>query len=140
MIPAMLLFDPRDVAAAIIQLRGDRKQVDMAEKAGISKSQWSKYESGKQRSVMPKTLASILKSLGCSESELLEAVLKARARRLGVQESVSLTSGEAGSGASDFQRLTTELHALRAQLTMLSTYFIGLNQKIEQALGERPST
>src|SRR4051794_31375591 len=41
-----LMRDPRDLASAIKQLRGDRSQREVAAKAEVDPSTWSLYEAG----------------------------------------------------------------------------------------------
>lgn len=142
-IPAMLL-DPGDLGKAIGSLRGPRTQSEVAKQGGVPASQWSLYESGR-RWPNDDTLAKIIKGLGCTEDILLDELLKARARRRGVAP--ASTAGRALGrfpeevpGGSDLQPLLTELRSIRSHLSLLGTYVIGLERRVEQFLGEAPSS
>lgn len=63
------------------RLRGDRKQLSVAQRAGINRSSWSSYEAGR-RMPNPETYSKIAHGLDCTEAELDRAVQRQWQERL----------------------------------------------------------
>lgn len=76
------MFEPRDYAAAIRALRGEKRtQKECAFAAGIDRPTWNQYEKGK---VIPgkQNYAKVARGLGVTEPELTEAVIGAWRERM----------------------------------------------------------
>lgn len=117
-----LAMEPRDLATAIKNLRGERTQREMAEKANIDPSTWSAYEKGKRLPRSRHRLEKIAQVLGCGLDRLEEVAWQCRNERLrreterkAVVEASSLppglTSTEAAADPLE--------HAIEARLTTI---------------------
>jgi transcriptional regulator with XRE-family HTH domain len=93
------MIDPKDLGKAIQKLRGDRTQKICAERAGLSPSSWSLYESG-ARNPRKDMRGRIAHGLEVDPQALEEAAWQVRSERLST--ATGEKSGEAGGDpASD---------------------------------------
>lgn len=79
-VPAEVL-GPEDYAAAIKELRGTRKQKEVADRAGITPNHWNRLESSRSR-LTPKTQAKVARGLGVEFERFAQVVLENAQRRL----------------------------------------------------------
>lgn len=119
-------MDTKQLGEAIAILRGRRTQKQVAERAGLDRTTWSQYESGRR---LPRSdnLDKILRGLGCNRQDLADAMWQIRRKELAKQRIAEqlrrLTDGTtpASDGesddpeASDEQPLTAEAE-LRTEL------------------------
>lgn len=70
----------------------------------------------------------MVKGIGCSEDDVFNKYVEVRDRRLG------RTPRRRPQGDDPLVR--TELHALRAQVSMLMTYVLGIDHRLAAVLGE----
>jgi len=91
------MVDPEDLGKAIQRLRGDRTQRVCAERAGISASSWSLYESG-ARNPRKSMRERISRGLGLEPQVLEEAAWKVWSDRLAA--ATGEKTAEAGGGAA----------------------------------------
>jgi transcriptional regulator with XRE-family HTH domain len=91
------MVEPRDLGKAIERLRGERKQRVCAERAGISPSSWSLYESG-VRAPRKDMRARIARGLGVDLRVLDETAWQVRGERIASEEA-GTKPGPAGPAA-----------------------------------------
>jgi transcriptional regulator with XRE-family HTH domain len=103
--------DPRDLASAIKELRGERTQKEVAEKAGVDSTTWSAYEKGERFPRGAERLERMAQALGCTLSRFEEIMWRHRTHRLAIEDLAMKTSPpEAGAAVSE----TREENAARA--------------------------
>lgn len=79
------MLEPDDVATAIKEIRGARKQKQVAARAGINASTWSRYEQGHQMPA-PDSWGRIVSGLECTPYEFARALAGAMLTRLAREE------------------------------------------------------
>lgn len=91
------MLEARDVGKAMERLRGDRTQLAVARRAGVNRSSWSSYESGRR---MPgaDTWERIVAGLGCTEAEFDRAVIQAWEERRAEERGESDAEATKGAG------------------------------------------
>jgi transcriptional regulator with XRE-family HTH domain len=76
--------NPEDLANAIKELRGKRRQREVAERAQIDPATWSAYEQGTRFPRRHDRFEDIARGLGVSELVLSETMFRYTRKRLGV--------------------------------------------------------
>lgn len=128
--------DPRDLASAIKQLRGDRSQKEVAEKAGIDPSTWSLYEAGERVPRNWERFRQIAYGLGCTPERLEEVIWEHRNKRIAREEGRTQAVDaiqESHHEPSPVERVDPE-SAVRVRITNIRQELNGALQELEEVL------
>ncbi|MGD2113946.1 MAG: helix-turn-helix domain-containing protein [Acidobacteriota bacterium] len=123
----MSAFDRLDRALTLLRTRSGFKQIEVAQRAGITPSMISEYESGKKRPHVD-TLEKMLAVLGADAHGLANALRTAQ--REGVEEQLR-REAESGDGAESEARARLRATAALGEMT---TAFDTLTRSVEDLL------
>lgn len=108
----LTVLSPEDYAAAIKELRGTRKQNEVAERGGVSPNHWNRLESGGSLPA-PETQAKLARGLGVDFERFAQVVLDHAHRRLQQRpaaEASQLAEPAVSYGSDDARLRQVESH------------------------------
>jgi transcriptional regulator with XRE-family HTH domain len=128
--------DPRDLASAIKQLRGDRSQREVAAKAEVDPSTWSLYEAGDRGPRTQERFEQIARGLGCTPARFEELIWEHRNKRIAKEEGRTQSADatqESRDEPSASERIDPE-SAVRVRITNIRQELNGALQELEEVL------